>query len=576
MNKKLYTFPRKFQPIDAGLHDRFGEEAYKKFFKGGSTILIFILIFCMAFSGFAQAKKKKKATAATPTATATVQTDTAASTMTPQAQPPAPAGVVQGKTAAYYYEEGLRFEKNMDYKNAYANFYMAVNMDKTYYNAYRKLGNIYFTAKNYKYAIYFYEKYLVYKPNDKPLRDFVAGLKAKLAAAKPKPAVTPALPLIPEQQGPMANEFKSPTTALMMADFDLISFPLVSGWGSFYARTRGQDYYPGQASVSIASDIIMAFSAGTYLLLEGSKAKDLSAFNHVANLCAVLTSSSMIFDFASSPFEATENAEKFINYIKTRNVTVPKDPVQYKDPLLASSLSLVAGNVVPGIGHFYCGDNETGLKLLLITYGMNSVLTGAGFFVMGQQHLAGEIIFAMDALVYSIMRFVDIQGSAAETDGINEVYYEQKLCPNSPLKQIEIKDEKSPALAFGIAAVPGFVVHGLGNLYAENYITAMLLAGWELTGGVMYMAANGPDGSKLMNMGSGFYLPANSQGWVKYAGLGIFGMSYIYDMATAPGYTAIYNAVYTNKTGNIITPNKAAILPYIDKNGAGLELAYNF
>jgi len=319
----------------------------------------------------------------------------------------------------------------------------------------------------------------------------------------------------------------------------------------------------------------MIFGGGTYYLLMQSGAKDFSAFYPAANLCAVMTSSALLFDFASAPFMATENSEKFINYVKTHNMTVQKTPVDYKDPLLSASLSLTVGNIVPGIGHFYCGDTDMGLKLLFITYGMNSVLTGAGFFVVGQQHLAGEIIFGIDALVYSILRFTDLQGSAAETDGINEQYYEQKLCPNSPMKKIEIKDEKSPILAFGIAMVPGALVHGVGNLYAENYITAFTLAGWELAGGIMYLAANGPASNQTMNLGSGFMVPSNSQGVVKYVGLGIFGLSYIYDIISAPGYTAIYNAEYTNKPGQTM-PGKAALMPYFDKDEAGLQVAYNF
>ncbi len=543
----------------------------------GSIIIILILIFCMAFSGqaFAKSKKKKKATP-TPTATAEIQAEAVSNTQTPQIQPTAQPGVDQGKTAAYYYDEGLKYEKNMDYKKAYINFYTAVTMDKTYYNAYRKLGNIYFTAKNYKYAVYFYEKYLVYKPNDTELRKFVDSLKARMAIPKPKATVTTGLLLIPEPQGPVPYEFKSPSTAFMMSDFDLISFPLLSGWGSFYARARGQDFFPPPAYISMVSDFIMIFGGGTYYLLKSSgSTKDLSPFYPAGNLCAVMTSSALLFDFASAPFMATENSEKFINYIKTHNIKVPKVPVDYKDPLLSATLSLTAGNIVPGIGHFYCGDTDAGLKLLFITYGINSVLTGAGFFVIGQQHLAGEIIFGIDALVYSILRFADLQGSAAETDGVNEQYYEQKLCPSSPLKKIEIKDEKSPMLAFGIALVPGALVHGAGNFYAENYITAFTLAGWELAGGIMYLAANGPDSNKLWDVGYGINIPANSQGWVKYTGLGLFGLSYLYDIISSPGYTAIYNAVYTNKPGQTM-PGKAALMPYFDKNEAGLRLAYNF
>jgi hypothetical protein len=280
------------------------------------------------------------------------------------------------------------------------------------------------------------------------------------------------------------------------------------------------------------------------------------------NFSAYLFSSALIFDYVSAPFMATESSLDFLYFAKNNEMRIEEKKVDYRDPAFTALISGVAGSVIPGAGHFYAGDNDTAVKLLIFTPLVSgaAMITGGILWGMSDPNmsLAGEITFYSGLGIYAICRMIDLYGSQAHCDKVNEEYYKQLLCPNSPYILKEKKDEKEPWLAFLISLVP---VPGSGNFYAENYWTSATLLGAGAAGAAMYFGASGTD--------------ATSE-YMRWGGLALMALSKIYDIASAPGYTAIYNAVYTNRQEREKSIGKVTMVPSLLQGGAALNLSYSF
>lgn len=91
---------------------------------------------------------------------------------------------------------------------------------------------------------------------------------------------------------------------------------------------------------------------------------------------------------------------------------------------------------------------------------------------------------------------------------------------------------KSPAAAFGIAAVPGALIHGAGNYYAGNRRTGALLFLGEIFG-LALMSLDHPGQGLDQRIGS---RERDTQQGGSLAGLGrlLFFGSWLYDMGSAP------------------------------------------
>ena len=171
---------------------------------------------------------------------------------------------------------------------------------------------------------------------------------------------------------------------------------------------------------------------------------------------------------------------------------------------------------------------------------------------------AADYVFYSGVAAYGICRLIDLYGSLTHSDKVSEEYYKQLLCPNSPFVIKEKKPEKEPWLAFACSLIP---VPGSGNFYAENYWMSGSLLGMGLLGGAAYLMSNGNDATST---------------YIKYGGLALLAMSKIYDIATAPGYTAIYNAVYTDRQEREKNQGRVDVMPSLIKDGAGVNVSYSF
>ncbi len=99
----------------------------------------------------------------------------------------------------------------------------------------------------------------------------------------------------------------------------------------------------------------------------------------------------------------------------------------------------------------------------------------------------------------------------------------------------ETRENKSPEKARYIAAVPGFLIHGLGHIYAGDYNTGGLLFTLEGVGILMIMSpflTDGFDYILLVMLGGGL----------------LFWGTYIWDFIGAPKAAEKYNKKYFPET----------------------------
>jgi tetratricopeptide (TPR) repeat protein len=452
---------------------------------------------------------------------------------------------------------GINYEQAGNFKMAFYEYSSVLKSKIKYPQVYKRLANCYYAFANYEFAIKFYKKYLEVFPDDASVSAYIPKLVAAIKA-KENTRLGSAV---------AGAEFKSPFTTTVFSQIGLMPpAALYQGYGSYYARNRNQNWFPVSSSMSILGEFSIA---GAYALHINAKNMD-PLIDVLYNFGAYMITSAFVYDYLSAPFIATESSEEFIWFAKNNEMKVEEKKVEYRDPAFTSLVSFIGGSVVPGAGHFYAGDTDTALKILIFTplVAGSTIITGAVLEGNSNKNTAtvGRYVLDTGLGIYGIMRLVDLYGSLVHTDQVNEEYYKQLVCPNSPFVLKQKLPEKEPWLAFLISLVP---VPGLGNLYAENYWMAGTLCGAGLAGGITYLVAGD-------NTDTGKY--------IKYGGLVLLGLTKLYDIVSAPGYTAIYNAVYTGRQERERTPQtqprqdqqKVSVIPSIMPNGAGVNIAYSF
>jgi len=451
------------------------------------------------------------------------------------------------------YKKGLAYEKEGNYKKAFFEYEKVLNTKIKYPQIYKRLGMCYYYFGNYEYAIKYFQEYLKYFPSDNNIRNYIPKLQQQMKFKEQKYLASVA---------PTA-EFKSPLSAILFSHIDLLPPAIFyQGYGNFYSRNRGQNWIPVSSSLSLLG--IFAFAGGAALQMYSENIDPL--FFSLYALSGYLISSALIFDLFSSPFIATESTENFIWHAKTNNVTLQKNKIDYKDPALTALISLIGGSIVPGAGHFFAGDNDTAIKLLIITPLIAGTTCGVGLVLSGNDDMhtreIGKAILGTGFGIYGIMRLIDLYGSLLHCDKISEEYYKQLVNPNSPFVLKEKKEEKEPWIAFLISLIP---IPGSGNFYAENYWTAGTLLGASILSTITYFSIlEINDTTKIL----------------KYTFLGISCLTKLYDIMSAPGYTAIYNAVYTNKQERerkLNSQQNVYLYPSIfENNSLGISISYKF
>jgi tetratricopeptide (TPR) repeat protein len=475
----------------------------------------------------------------------------------------APAAAVtvkdSGKTvfaqAAAAMKAGMVLEKAGKYKQAFREYSKIIDNKINYPQVYKRLAACYYAFKNYPYAIKFYKRYLEAFPTDTATAAYVQKLEQAYGQKESNRLVL----------NMAGAEFKSPYSAMLFSQLGMIPPAcLMQGYGSIYAKNRTQNWYPVSSSMAILGEFLIV---GDWAVRVNNVTGLDPLLAFAENFSAYLISSALIFDFVSSPFIATESTLDFLYFAKNNEMKFDDKKVDYKDPAFTALVSLTLGSVIPGAGHFYAGDMDTAVKLLIFTplVAGAALITGGILWGMSDPKLsaAGMYTFYSGLGIYGICRLVDLYGSLLHSDKVSEEYYKQLLCPNSPYVLKQKLPEKEPWLAFAISLIP---IPGTGNFYAENYWTAGTLLAGGIAGAAMYFGASGTDATSS---------------YIRYGGLALLALSKIYDIASAPGYAAIYNAVYTDRQErekNLSTPaaGNVTIIPSLMPDGAGLNIAYSF
>lgn len=451
------------------------------------------------------------------------------------------------------YKRGLAYEKEGKYKKAFFEYQKVLQTNIKYPQIYKRLGMCYYYFGNYEYAIKYFHEYLKYFPYDTNIKNYIPKLEAQLKFTETKYL---------ESAAPV-DEFKSPLSAVLFSHIDLLPPAIFyQGYGNFYSRNRGQYWIPVSSSMSLLGTFVLAGGIAIDII-----SKNLDPLtNSLFNLGLYLISSAFIFDLFSSPFIATESTENFIYHAKTNNVKLEDKKVEYKDPAFTALVSFIGGSIVPGAGHFYTGDIDTAIKLLIITPLISGTTCGVGLALSYNDNPSiresGQYVLWAGLGVYSIMRLIDLYGSLLHCDKISEEYYKQLVNPNSKYVLKEKKDKKEPWVTFLISLIP---IPGSGNFYAENYWTAATLAGAGIISAISYFAISDDNLTSEI---------------LKYSFLSITCLTKLYDILSAPGYTAIYNSIYTKRQESVrnINNNQNVYLnPLILENKFyGLSISYKF
>lgn len=453
--------------------------------------------------------------------------------------------------AAAAFKAGLAYEKAKDFKRAFREYQKIVNMKIVYPKVYKQIGNCYVAFRNPEYAIKFYKMYVEATPTDTKTAEYLKTLEQTYKKKETTRLIT--------NQNMAGAEFKSPYSAVLFSSIGLLPPACVfQGYGNYYARNRTQDWFPVSSSMAILGEFLVVADWACRL-------NNLTGFDSVLslseNLAAFLFSSALIFDFASSPWIASESSLAFLSFCKTNEMKIEENRVDYRDPALATIISMTLG-IIPGAGHFYAGDMDTAIKLLIFTpiIAGSTIITGSILQGNSEPEVSriGDYVLWGGLGIYGICRLIDLYGSLTHCDKVSEEYYKQLLCPNSPFVLKEKKPEKEPWLAFAISLIP---VPGTGCFYSENYWMAGSLLAIGAAGAAAYFAAGGTDETST---------------YIRYGGLALMALSKIYDIAAAPGYTAIYNAVYTNRQERESAAGKVSIIPSIMPDGAGVNVTYSF
>jgi len=140
----------------------------------------------------------------------------------------------------------------------------------------------------------------------------------------------------------------------------------------------------------------------------------------------------------------------------------------------------------------------------------------------------------------------------------------QQTNDSAKVANFESRKLKNPWVAFGIALVPGAIIHGAGHFYAGRIGTGFVLLGSELVG----------TGLILVGLVGGIETITGEprEGWVieLEAGFVLFVGSWVYDVVASP-----FAVMKRNK--EILQGKRALQLRIINKNGnfrAGIVMSF--
>lgn len=165
-----------------------------------------------------------------------------------------------------------------------------------------------------------------------------------------------------------------------------------------------------------------------------------------------------------------------------------------------------------------------------------------------------KLLFAAILLVFGLPSFASAASVLSQNTGASQRIGDEDVEPKDPLM----------ATVFSI--LPGMVFHGSGNLYAGDYENGTRMLVMEIFGGGIALWGHNiihqPE-----NWGPYFGDNVDQAGfWIKAAGVGLVCVSWVWDVATAPGAADEWN-----KDNQIRFQ-----MDSYDGTGARLALATNF
>lgn len=453
------------------------------------------------------------------------------------------------KQANEFYNKGKDNESMGKYKEALREYAVVLKTDKDYYPVYKNIGNCFFAIDEHKKALYYYKIYLEHNKADKTVLRYTEMLDAAI-----KTGNTVSYPdfVIP-------YEIKSPSTALLFSHLNFLP-PLMPymGYGTLYSQSRGQGrIFPTPAVLSFVGIGIMSFSLGLTYFVTGREQANDSIFCSGA-LCFPI---GYFVDLFSAPVFATDNSLKFLEYIKQTPLPLKDKKQEYKDPALATTLSLL----FPGAGYFYAEDFWGGFRSILISSALTGIGSSIAWATSKPENLIDKILL-WGGIFYAAGKLIDIYSCSLYIDKVNEEYYKQMLCPNSPYRLKETKEEKDTGLGLLLSFIP---VPGLGNLYAEDYSAALVDVAYTAAGLGIFFGIK----TSVNERGDIIY---DNTFWLKCTGLVIASWVYISNLLSVPNKIEIWNAVYAGKKNEGILKEKVDLMPVFIKDGFGLQLTYNF
>jgi TM2 domain-containing membrane protein YozV len=437
------------------------------------------------------------------------------------------------------YSSAMNDENRGQYGKALSQYLEVEKSDTLNASVLKNIGNCYFALKDYGSALKYYETFQR-AGGDEETGRYIADLKAAL---KNKTNI-----YFPDQKLPF--DFKSPGNTFIFSTLNPVPpFFLMMGYGTFYAKNQDQEWV---LSAPNWFSLLALLGPATFF---ATGADQRGSMNGLLGFeTGLFCGLALLTDIFSSPFIAVDNSLKLIDYLKTNEIYVPAERLSYKDPALAAGLSAL----LPGAGHFYAGDIKGGIRSAII----GTVLPGLSILIgyMTQRENMGNLgtMLYYGIIPFSVLRFLDILGSSLYCDQNNGLYYRQLLCKNSPYKVTEKLEIKVPEMAFVVSCLP---VPGLGHLYSGNNEAAITALVFGTAGAITFFCLDeSNDLSRIL----------------KYSGLTMYAITKLYEMVTSPGYTAIYNAVYTDGKESAKNSGSVMLIPSLMPDGAGLNVAYSF